>query len=416
MPKYQNQFYGAEDKQRKNGDNHACMSYFISASLFPSPVTPYTGLFVRHRLWALRDYLPTDTDFFVVSPTPYFPFKHPCFKHYALYAQKPNDIIDYQGFSVAYPRYLQMPFSNSRFSGYFTYLAIKKYFQYHIKHYGLPKMLLAEYGFPDVLAICEIAKQYHIPYCVTLRGSDISYFMALESVRQKMINALLGAKTIICVSQTMKQELSDKFQIPLEKITVIGNGVDNTVFKYTTTNIREQYHIKTPYLVSSVGGLIQRKNHRLAIEAMAYLPKHSLVIVGTGDEEDALKQHIETLNLQERVKLLGGQPQETIAQIYSHSDLFLLCSLSEGRPNVVLEALACGTPVLTAAVQGVDELVTASDYGHILDMKTISPKTLADNIARMTESETFNRVTIQNHGHRFSWAETARLYGDILLA
>ncbi len=392
------------------------MSYFIAASLFPSPVTPYTGLFVKHRLSALRQYLSEQTDFFVVSPTPYFPFTHQCFKHYALYAQKPYGITQYQGFNIAYPRYLQIPFTKSRFSGYLTYLAIKKYFSYHIQHYGLPRVLIAEYGFPDVLAIYALSNRYDIPYVVTLRGSDISYFMHLKSVRSKMITALLNAKAIICVSKTMKQELSEIFHIPLERITVIGNGVDNHIFKHTDSDIRETYNIKTPYMLSCVGGLIPRKNHRLAIHAMQYLPHHSLLIVGTGEQEGYLKNLIQELQLQDRVKLLGGQPQTVIADIYSASDVFVLCSLSEGRPNVVLEALACGTPVLTSAVQGVDELITASDYGQILDMKTITPQALADTIRIMTEQSTFNRLKIQSHGHSFSWEQSARLYGDILLS
>ena len=104
------------------------MPYFISASLFPSPVTPYTGLFVKHRLNALKAHFSHDTPFFIVSPTPYFPFKHAYFKHYSIYAQKPQDIIHYGGFDIAYPRYIQMPMTNSMFSGYFTYISIKKYF------------------------------------------------------------------------------------------------------------------------------------------------------------------------------------------------------------------------------------------------------------------------------------------------
>lgn len=390
------------------------MSYFISASLFPSPVTPYTGLFVKHRLYALRQYFSEDTNFFIVSPTPYFPFKHHYFKHYALYAQKPYGVTQYQGFNIAYPRYVQIPLTNSRFSGYFAYLAIKKYFSYHIQQYGLPKMLIAEYGFPDVLALYELSKRHHIPYVVTLRGSDISYFMHLKGVRSKMILAVLNAKAIICVSKTMKQELFDRFQIPLERITVIGNGVDSHVFKHTDSDIRKKYNIQTPYMMSSVGGLIPRKNHRLAIHAMQYLPNHSLLIVGTGEQEGYLKNLIQELDLQDRVKLLGGQPQTTIAQIYSASDMFVLCSLSEGRPNVVLEALACGTPVLTSAVQGVDELITASDYGKILDMTPITPQALADNIRILTEQSVFNRLNIQSHGHSFSWEQSARLYSEIL--
>jgi teichuronic acid biosynthesis glycosyltransferase TuaC len=389
------------------------MAYFISASLFPSPVTPYTGLFVSHRLNALKNYLPEKTPIFIVSPTPYFPFKHDCFKHYSLYAQKPHDIIDYHGFKIAYPRYLQIPCTQSRFSGYFTYIAIKKYYYDFIKHHGLPKMLIAEYGFPDVLAIYELAQCYNLPYVVTLRGSDISHFMMIKAIRPKMIKALMNAHKIICVSNMMKQELHDIFNIPLDNITVIGNGVSKHIFKITDCDIRQKYALTTPHIICSVGGLIARKNHALAINAMQFLPNHSLLIVGTGEEHNALKQQINALNLQKKVFLLGAKPQEELAEIYSNSDLFLLCSLSEGRPNVVLEALACGTSVLTSAVQGVDELITHDAYGKILNMKPIEPKLLAETIEAMTHNQ-YNRKEIQEHGHKFSWEESAQIYGDII--
>lgn len=393
------------------------MAYFICASLFPSPVTPYTGLFVKHRLNALRQCYPSDTPFFIVSPTPYFPFKQDCFKSYALYAQKPSGIVDYDGFKIAYPRYAQIPLTNSRFSGYFTYVSIKKYFDYFVKNYGKPKILIAEYGFPDCLAIYELSKIHKIPYVVTVRGSDVSYFMKLDAIKDKMLNALNHAQTIITVSHTLKQELHDVFNIPLEKITVIGNGVDSRIFHQKpnhTLTIREEYNIQTQYLLCSVGGLIKRKNHSLAVDAMAFLPNHSLLIVGTGEESDNLKAQIKALNLETKVFLCGANPQETLADIYNSSDLFLLCSLSEGRPNVVLESLACGTPALSATVQGVDELIINDNYGKIIDMKRISPQSLANNIITLTQTP-FDKKMIETHGHQFSWENSARLYKQVLL-
>lgn len=391
------------------------MAYFVLASLFPSPVTPYTGLFVRHRLNALRESFSDNSAFFVVSPTLYFPFKHSCFKHYSIHAQKPNGITHYQEFDIVYPRFLQIPLTNSRFSGYFMYLSIRKYFDYFIKKYGMPKILIAEYGFPDGIAIYKLAKKHNLPYVITLRGSDMSYFMNLDDIRPQMITALNNAKSIVVVSIMMKQELHEKFSIPLKKITVIGNGVDNNIFRYTSNDIKTTYDIRTPYVITSVGGLIARKNHALAIQAMLHLPQHSLLIVGNGEEYHNLNTLIHSLNLKDRVKLLGAKPQETLAQIYSNSDLFLLCSLSEGRPNVVLEALACGTPVLTSAVQGVDELITDDTYGTIMNMIDLPPSQLSEQILTMTNKK-FDREAIQRHGHQFSWNISAQHYKNILLS
>jgi glycosyltransferase involved in cell wall biosynthesis len=390
-------------------------SYFISASLFPSPVTPTTGLFVAHRLNALKNLLQTDAQFFITSPTTYFPFKHAWFKNYALYAQKPTQIIQYQGFDVCYPRFLQLPATHSRFSGYFVYLSLKKYFDYHVQQYGLPKKMIAEYGFPDAVALYYLHKKYHIPYVVTLRGSDISYFMALNSLQKQILTALNYAETIICVSNNMKQNLSQQFNIPLEKIVVIGNGVDNHTFHRKThqkESLRELYNIQTPYLISSVGGLIPRKNHELAIKAMQFLQKHSLMIAGSGDEYQNLTNLIKNLNLTERVFLIGSKMQHELCELYNASDLFLLCSLSEGRPNVVLEALACGIPVLTSSVSGVDELITQSAYGDIMPI-AISPLELSQRIDAFS-IKNYDSMIIENHAHQFSWETTAKLYAEIL--
>jgi glycosyltransferase involved in cell wall biosynthesis len=390
------------------------MAYFISASLFPSLVTPYMGLFVKHRLNALRELMPINTSLFVVSPTPYFPFKHDYFKHYSVYAKKPVGIVNYDGFEIAYPRYIQMPLTNSQFSGYFCYVSLKKYFRYFLKHYGSPQMLIAEYGFPDGLAVYALSKAYNIPFIVTLRGSDVSYFMRLPTIKYKMLEALNHAKAIIVVSHNMKQQLHDIFNISLEKITVIGNGVDSNIFYPKKSNIRDEFDIQTPHIICSVGGLIKRKNHALAIAAMPYLPHHSLLIVGTGEEYDTLKTQIDILKLQDRVFLLGAKPQEIIADIYSACDLFLLCSLSEGRPNVVLESLACGTPVLTSNVQGVNELITDEKYGKIIDMCDMFPEILSYHIKNLTIYP-FDTEHIKAHGQGFSWKNCAKLYYDIII-
>ncbi|MFT6084584.1 MAG: glycosyltransferase involved in cell wall biosynthesis [Alphaproteobacteria bacterium] len=390
------------------------MSYFISASLFPSPITPSVGLFVRHRLTALQEHLSLDKHhFFIASPTPYFPFKHPCFKQYAHYAQKPTGTITMQNLQICYPRYLQIPLCNSHFSGYLTYLSLKKHFNNYVKSNGKPLKLIAEYGFPDAIAIYHLSKRHNIPYIVTLRGSDMSYFMRLKNLKPQIMQALEAAETIICVSQNMKQALHETHEIPLEKISVIGNGVNKDIF-YATYNasIRDQYALKTPYLISSVGGLIDRKNHSLAIKAIQSLPNHSLVIAGEGPQRPALEQLIKSLNLQDRVFLIGTQTQTQLADLYNASDLFLLCSLSEGRPNVVLEAIACGTTVLTTNVHGVDEIITHPCYGTIID-KSTAPQALADKITSMMHYP-YDKNMIQNHGHSFSWEKSAALYAKII--
>lgn len=390
------------------------MAYFVSASLFPSPPTPYLGLFVKHRLIALKKILSEKTPVFVACPTPYFPFKHEIFGRYALYAQRPVDISYDDGLHIAYPRHLQIPFTNSYHTGKFVYSAIKNYYNYFVEKHGQPKKLIAEYGFPDAVALYHLWYETKIPYVVTLRGSDVSYFLRHQTTHPQMIVALTCAEKIICVSEALRQQLHEFYNLPLENMVVIGNGVCPKTFRYMQNDIiRSQYNINTPNVISSVGGLIPRKNHELAIKALPFLPYHTLLIAGEGPEEPRLRALGRSLKVSDRIRFIGSLPQESLAKIYSSSDLFLLCSLSEGRPNVVLEALACGTPVLSSEVQGVNELIIKKSYGEIMNMKSIQPSVLARKILDMQEVE-YNRDIIQAHAHAFSWERSATLYKDVL--
>jgi len=391
------------------------MPYFVSASLFPSIATPNTGLFVMHRLAALQKYLQHhNKPLFIASPTPYFPFKNPIFKHYAIYAQKPKGISTYKNFTVSYPRYWQIPFNNSSLSGHFCAASLTPALDHFIKMHGKPHKLIAEYGFPDAVAIYKLSKIYQIPYVITLRGSDISYFMQLKNIQRQMLTALKHADAILCVSQDMKDYLQTYDTIPPEKLYVVGNGVDKHIFYKSNklSLLKKDYAIKTPYLVSSVGGLIPRKNHSLAINALLHLQDHSLIIAGDGPDYAELSTQIQQLNLSERVFLIGAQPQEKLAELYNESNLFLLSSLSEGRPNVVLEALACGTPALSSTVHGIKELITDNQYGDIFG-QNINPKALAQKIKDHTRKK-YNSQAIMQHGHSFSWENCAKNYFNII--
>src|SRR5213075_3184112 len=107
-------------------------------------------------------------------------------------------------------------------------------------------------------------------------------------------------------------------------------------------------------------------------------PDLLLVIGGDGPNRSSLEAQIASFDLQKNVRLIGGQPHDRLPDWYSAADLFCLASASEGCPNVLLEALACGCPVITTNVGGISELVTSPSLGVLVERSSQAFATAVD--------------------------------------
>jgi glycosyltransferase involved in cell wall biosynthesis len=158
---------------------------------------------------------------------------------------------------------------------------------------------------------------------------------------------------IVCVSNAVKNILSNV--IGPEKLEVIPCGVDLQIFKNQNLCRKNQ--------LVAIGIFKWQKGYPYLIEAMDALSKshqHQLLIIGDGPERPQIERQIEKLRLTDRVRLLGILPQEQIVKHLNESKLFIMSSLTEGLPRVLLEAIACGTPsVVTTAcnAEGIIEKV-----------------------------------------------------------
>ena len=165
----------------------------------------------------------------------------------------------------------------------------------------------------------------------------------------------------------------------------------------------------------SVGQLIPQKGFELVIRAIARLPEATLAIVGEGPEAAALKRLAERLGIGGRVRFLGAMPQERLAAVYNAADVLVLASAREGYPNVLLEALACGTPVVATAVGGVPEIVRDSVAGRLIEDR--SPEALAGAIRDLL-ADPPARAAIRAYAERFGWGPTTagqlRLFKSVL--
>ncbi|HEX2228738.1 MAG TPA: glycosyltransferase family 4 protein [Candidatus Binatia bacterium] len=159
---------------------------------------------------------------------------------------------------------------------------------------------------------------------------------------------------LVCVSDAIKNSLTEA-ALGVERLEVIPCGVDLELFKPLNLPRKDQ--------LVAVGYLKWQKGYDYLLEAMAALTNFShyrLLMIGDGPDRSDIERKIESLKLSHRVRLLGMLPQEEIVKHLNESKLFIMSSLVEGLPKVLLEAIACGTPcVLTTAcnAEGIIERV-----------------------------------------------------------
>ena len=160
----------------------------------------------------------------------------------------------------------------------------------------------------------------------------------------------------------------------------------------------------------SVGHLIPRKGHDHIIRALPLLPDYALLILGEGPERAALQALAEQLGVADRVRLPGTQPHAALPAYYGAADLLVLASSREGWANVLLEAMACGTPVLSSPAWGAREAVAAPEAGLVL--AETNPAAIAAGVRAVCATAT-DRAATRRYAEAFGWDATTE--GQIAL-
>jgi teichuronic acid biosynthesis glycosyltransferase TuaC len=153
----------------------------------------------------------------------------------------------------------------------------------------------------------------------------------------------------------------------------------------------------------SVGHLIPRKAHDLVIRSLERLPDAHLWIAGAGPEERHLREVANSTGLTNRVTFLGAISQDGLRTYYTAADVLVLASSREGWANVLLEAMACGTPVVASNVWGTPEVVAAPEAGVLMDER--SPEGVARAVRKVLERPP-NREATRRYAEGFGWGST----------
>ncbi len=239
---------------------------------------------------------------------------------------------------------------------------------------------------------------------ITARGTDISLIPEFPIPRYMIRWASSRAKALVAVCQALKNELVS-LGAPGNKITVLRNGVDLTVFAPPDNRevLRESLGLSGKVILS-VGNLVKLKGHDLIIRALAGLPDVTLLIAGTGSEKMNLMNLAQTEKVTDRVIFLGNIPHSELSRYYGAADLLVLASSREGWANVLLESMACGTPVVATNVWGTPEVVTVYESGLLVKNRT--PEDIAAAISCLLLNYP-DRVETRRYAEKFSWDETS---------
>jgi glycosyltransferase involved in cell wall biosynthesis len=369
-------------------------------TLYPNAAQPAHGIFVENRLRHLA--ATGEVELIVVAPVPWFPFASPRFGHYGAFARAPRRETRH-GIDIVHPRYPVIPKAGMNLAPRLLAWGAGPTVRRLVRERDI-QLIDAHYFYPDGVAAVRLARAMGLPVCVTARGTDLNLIPQFSGPRRQIRRAARDADALITVCDALQGPLLDMGTDPA-KLTTLRNGVDLDQFRPQDRDAARTRWQVSGTVVLSVGGLVERKGHHLVIEAMRSLPDATLLIAGEGEERAALEAQIAAEGLSGRVHLLGLVPHDELPSLYAAADALVLASSREGWANVLLEAMACGTPVVATDVWGTAEVVEAPEAGLLIGER--SAEAVAEGLARLLAAPP-NRAATRTYAEQFSWDATTQ--------
>jgi glycosyltransferase involved in cell wall biosynthesis len=335
----------------------------LLSTVYPSAARPLHGLFVQRRL----DSVPGLGDARVVAPAPWFPLASS--PRRAFRPRLPRREV-VAGRPVEHPRFFSLPGLGKALDGPSLFLRLLPLVR-RMRREAPIDVLDAHFVYPEGFAAVLLGRALDLPVVLTLRGV-LGQLGAFRLRRAEAAFALRRADRVVALSDSLRR-LAVELGRPPERIAVIPNAVDGDVFvPIDRDEARRRLGLEGPGpRLLFVGTPSPRKGLDRVLDALPALaarwPGIELLVVGGPGAEwsspGALRSRAARAGAASRLRLVGPRPPEELAAWYSAADLFVLPSRLEGSPNAVLEALACGTPVVATPAGEIPEVLAASGGG-----------------------------------------------------
>lgn len=384
------------------------MKVLVLSSLYPNDVQRRHGIFIEHRVAHLS--APGDV-IRVVAPVPWFPLKASRWDPWAAFARAPHH-AQRRGVAVAYPRYPTVPRVGMTAAPFLMAAALAPHLARLRRSFDFD-VIDSYYLYPDGIAAALLARLFDRPFTMTALGTDVSLIPDWRLQRAMILKAVRASAATTAVCKALVDRL-EELGAPADKLHVVEQGVDLQLFRPPTDRAaaRVSLGIDGP-VVLSVGHLIERKGHDFAIRAIAGLPGTTLMIAGDGRCEGELRALADRLGVRERVRFLGHVEQADLPALYGAADATVSCSDREGIANVLLESLACGTPLVATPIWGSPEVVRVPEAGVLVAAR--DDGAIRDGIARVLAHPPDRRAT-RAYAERYDWHDTGRQHRALLAA
>ncbi len=390
------------------------MKVLTYTSLFPNAAQPILGVFIYQRMahFAAR----SGNSVHVIAPAPYLPSWLPG-EQWRKYRDIPNQ-EQIGGLTVYHPRYLFLPKISMPLHGLLMFLgSVRLARRLHRQHRF--DCLDAHFIYPDGFAGVLLGKFLGIPVVVSARGTDMNLYPSFRTVRPQIRWTLEKAAGRIAICQSLKTAMTEAGSADAS-VRVIGNGVDLSRF-FPVDRAEAQRRLGLSgggRIAVAVGALKPVKGQQFLLAALKEIkdefPDLRLYLLGEGESRSELERMANALGISDRVFLPGNCPNEKLRDWYSAADISCLMSSREGWPNVLLESLACGTPVVATRVGGIPEVISSPDLGVLVEQN-------ADSVAeglRGALSRPWNRAGIAEHASGRDWyavaAEVESYFAEII--
>ena len=386
------------------------MKILVFTTLYPNNTRLYHGVFVKERMSRVARL--EGCDLRVIAPVPYFP-SIPITRRWRF-----SQVMRYEqqeGIEVYHPRYLITPKIGMALYGFSMFLSVLPTIARVQRKFSFD-ILDTHYVYPDGFAGVLLGRYFKRPVVVSARGSDINLLSQLPLMRNLLRYTLKKSDRIVAVSQALKNEMV-RLGIRDDKIHLIPNGIDTEKFyPIVKSHARTQVQISSDQkIILSVAALIPNKGVDILIRALQILLAQKeeknccLVIIGAGPLRAELEKLATTLGVEKHVRLVGAVPHGELYRWYNAADVFCLASSREGWPNVVTEALACGTPVVATDVGGIPEIICSPEIGLVTKRHE---REFADALA-LALKKPWQRDSIVMHARERTWEQVARSLHDV---
>ncbi|KQC12084.1 MAG: hypothetical protein APR54_02555 [Candidatus Cloacimonas sp. SDB] len=361
-------------------------------------ITPYNSTFIHNQINKINNESDIISDTILLYDYYYFLRNKPYRKH--IQKCMTNEIKG----MVKCP-YLTLPKRIFHNTTYWKMLSavrkkIRNSFDYDIIH--------AHTILPGGFIAAKLSEIYNTPFIITSHGSDfyktdkeISSIRKIIPYNKKELSifkeVLSKSEKIISVSKNLVKDIRKVYDS--NKVIIIENNFDNNNF-YQLDKFEARKQLKLPtqkFIILSVGSFLVTKGHKYLIESMCEINKNNnanLYLIGSGNLEKMYKKQIEKLKLKHIIKILPPKTQKELNLWYNASDCFVLPSIHESFGIVILEAMACGVPVIATKTVGPTSIITDGENGILI--KTNSVEAIVNSINDIMTNITLRNKLIKN--------------------